>query len=91
MQTGTSDSEAHAPGAPQMADFATDALTLEDVEVFQALWEVKSGRICELLPPALHPTIPAIVGWLVYRCPTSPWSGSTPVVGSVAMSRRGWR
>lgn len=77
MQIGTADPEHHAAGAPTLADFTRSPVLLEDVEVFQVLWEIKSGGACELLPPALHPTIPAVLGWLVYRCPQSPWGAFT--------------
>ena len=55
-----------------MADLDTEAMTLEGVELLQVLCEIKSAAACALLPPALHPTVPALVSWLVYQCPESP-------------------
>ncbi len=73
MILGTAEAEARAGSAPTMPDLATDALTLEGVEILQVLYEIGTGGVAELLPPALHPTVPGVVTWLVYVCPASPW------------------
>jgi hypothetical protein len=73
MLIGTGDPEAHAEGAPRMSKLDTDSLTLDDVEVVQVLFEISSACRDDLLPPALHPTLPGVVTWLVYDCPDSPW------------------
>ena len=44
--------------APTMAALDTEALTLPDVKVLQVIYEIDDAVMAELLPPALHPTIP---------------------------------
>jgi len=73
MLVGTADAEARAAGAPTMPALDTKAVTLTDVDVLQIVCEIKSAVACDLLPPALHPTVPGVISWLVYRCPESPW------------------
>jgi hypothetical protein len=69
---GVADPEARRPSAPRLASFATDTVTLPGVSALQILCEV-SGGTAEMMPPALHPTLPGVVAWLVYDCPDSPW------------------
>jgi hypothetical protein len=40
---------------------------LEDVDILQVLYEVSSPDIEALVPPALNPTIPPVLAFLVYR------------------------
>jgi len=72
MLVGLADPAARRTGAPRMPDLATAPVTLEGVSVLQVLCEVANDT-AELLPPALHPTLPGVVTWLVYDCPDSPW------------------
>jgi hypothetical protein len=73
MLVGTADPAALAAGAPVMDGFATDALVLEQAEVFQVVCEIDAAAREAVLPPGLHPTNPPLVTLLVYRCPTSPF------------------
>lgn len=73
MLTGTADPEAHAASAPHLERLDTEPLTLPKAAVLQVVCEIDIAGLCELLPPALHPTLPPTVGWLVYVCPESPW------------------
>jgi hypothetical protein len=73
MLRGTASAEAWADRAPTLADFGTEPLTLPAVEVAQILYEIKTATVAELLPPALHPTLPGVLNWLAYHCPDSPW------------------
>lgn len=73
MLVGTGEPGERAHGAPALDDFATEALTLPKAGVLQVICEIASEPMCELLPPALHPTLPPAVSWLVYDCPESPW------------------
>jgi len=41
--------------------------------VIQVLCEIYSDDLCDLLPPALHPTLPPVVCWSVYRFPETEW------------------
>lgn len=73
MLVGTADPLALAAGAAHLAAFARAAVSMPGAEVFQALFEMRAGAREALLPPALHPTNPATLGILVWRCPESPW------------------
>ena len=42
-------------------------LRLENVEILQVLYEISAADIEALVPPALNPTIPPVVSFLVYR------------------------
>jgi len=75
MQVGRADAQAHADGAPELAGLNVEAAQLTGVEWLQVLAEIKADSTLEMLPPALHPTVPAVVNWLVYRCADSPWGG----------------
>jgi hypothetical protein len=75
MQVGRADAQAHAEGAPELTDLKVEAVELEGVEWLQVLAEFKADSVLDILPPALHPTVPAVVSWLVYRCADSPWGG----------------
>ena len=72
MLFGTADVTALAAGAPRMERLDTEPLVLPGAWVVQATFEMPSSvREC-LLPPALHPTDPPLVSWLVYRCSEGP-------------------
>ena len=73
MLVGTADPRALADGAPSLADFGAQPLTLEGVETLQIVCELEREGADALLPPGLHPTIPPIATWLVQRVPASPW------------------
>lgn len=60
-------------GAPTLKEFDTQALVLPGAEVLQLLSEIESDEMCEMLPPALHPTLPPVVCWSFYRFPETPW------------------
>ena len=73
MLSGRAQPEAIASGCPTMADLGVAATPLEDVQTLQVLCEFESRLAQELLPPALHPTLPGVVGWMVQRVGASPW------------------
>ena len=73
MQIGTADPESLAENAPQLERLDVEAVTLEGVELFQLLCEIKAEGLLSRLPPALHPTIPGVLTWLGYRFDASPW------------------
>jgi hypothetical protein len=77
MLSGTANIEALAAGAPMMTTLAAVPLELAQVDVLQVLYEIGSEHRQTLLPPALHPTDPALINWLVYRCENSPWGPLT--------------
>ena len=73
MLSGSARPETLGRGAPAVADLATEAATLEDVQTLQVLCEFSSDLAQALLPPALHPTLPGVVGFTVQRVGSSPW------------------
>ncbi|MFP8881291.1 MAG: acetoacetate decarboxylase family protein [Myxococcota bacterium] len=73
MLIGTGDPEERADRAPTVDSLDTDSLTLPEVSVLQVICEIDTVGMCEMLPPALHPTLPPAVSWLVYDCPETPW------------------
>jgi hypothetical protein len=77
MLVGTADPEKLALRAPKLESLATEPLELRDVDVVQVVSEIASRGMEALLPPALHPTLPPIVSWLVLRCISSPWGAFT--------------
>ena len=48
-------------------------LHVEDVDILQVLYEIRIDDRESLVPPALNPTIPPVVGFLVYRAADSPF------------------
>jgi hypothetical protein len=70
-------------GTGRVADFEKDAPTLERLdaeplrlagaEVLQVLCEMDHASMCEMLPPALHPTLPPVVTWTGFRFPETEW------------------
>lgn len=56
-----------------LASFETEAVRLPAVETLQVLSEIERADSESLLPPALHPTVPPVVTWLVQRVRESPW------------------
>lgn len=78
MLVGTADPQVLlGPRAVEMKRLDTEALPLEDVSVLQVLCELDSEGECEVLPPALHPTIPPLVNWQAWSVPESPWGAFT--------------
>jgi len=75
MLVGSADPRVLAEGAPTLARFDTEALTLPGVETLQIVSEIERAGADALLPPGLHPTLPPIVTWWVQRSPESPWGG----------------
>ncbi len=73
MLQGTGSVAEFEKGAPTMESLDTEALTFANAEVMQVLCEIYSDDVCDLLPPALHPTLPPVVCWSVYRFPETEW------------------
>jgi hypothetical protein len=74
---GSADPARLAAGAVALASFATEPLKLLGVETLQVFCEIDSAGSDSLLPPALHPTLPPAVTWLVQRVAGSPWGAFT--------------
>lgn len=74
---GARDVTAETATAPEMPSLDSDSLVVEQVEILQLMYELDSGPMLELLPPALHPTIPPTVTWVVYRAARGPLGAFT--------------
>jgi hypothetical protein len=70
--SGTQDVQAAAARAPLLRGFDTEAWELPGTEILQLTFEVVEGPALELLPPALHPSIPPYALLSVARYPQSP-------------------
>ncbi len=56
-----------------IASFGADAVRLDDVACFQMTAEMRNGAREAILPPSLHPTIPAALSLQVWVVGASPW------------------
>lgn len=52
---------------------ANETITLNDVEIFYSLFEVPMAETLKVLPPALHPSVPAVFATTFWRVRTSPF------------------
>ena len=73
MLLGNADVEKLAEKAPEVAEFSAQPLVLEDVTCVQLTAELPDTAREALLPPALHPTIPAAMSLQVFDVRRSPW------------------
>ena len=64
---GTLDVTSLPTPAPELADFETDAWELGEIDVLHVNYEISANAIQSSVPPALHPSIPPHLSWLVYR------------------------
>lgn len=73
MLVGTADPARFEKEAPTLAAFDPLGLELRDCVFVQALSEIDAADMCAMLPPALHPTLPPVVGWSAFEIPDSEW------------------
>ena len=59
--------------APVMPDLDTEPAVLQRTEILTVAYEIAASSAQDVLPPGLHPTIPPLVTWVVWRCPASDW------------------
>lgn len=90
MLTGSAPVAEFLAHAATMSNFDTDAVVLDDTEVFQAMFESHIGGRESSLPPSLHPTAVPTFVVQVWRCPESPWGSFSLAQGRVG-SRSGLR
>ena len=67
---GSLDIRSLLDGAPTVTLDAPD-LRIDDVDILQVLYETRADDVGALLPPALNPTIPPVISFLVYRAKES--------------------
>jgi hypothetical protein len=73
MLTGTGDVDDFLGHAATLDDFTTEAVTLPEAEILQALFEIRIGARQASLPAGLHPTNPPTFVAQLWRCADSPW------------------
>jgi hypothetical protein len=69
--TGTLDITPLLEEAPIVKDLGTGRWELRQAEVLQVLYELDEPNIQELIPPALHPTIPPTISFVFTHVPES--------------------
>jgi hypothetical protein len=87
---GTARPEDLASSRPRIARFPDQPLVLRDVTVLQAMFEMPVSAREAVVPPALHPTNPAVLVLQAWRCGESPW-GPFALVQARAQTRSGLR
>jgi len=79
-----------AAGSPRIAGFGAGPVRLPGAEVLQVMFEMPVSAREAVVPPALHPTNPALCVILAWRCPESPW-GPFSLAQVRAQTRSGLR
>jgi hypothetical protein len=69
---GTRDVSSLAKAAPSVAAWDAEPWTLPGAGILQLMYEIDDDAMTSLLPPALHPTIPPTIVFVVTRVPESP-------------------
>jgi len=69
---GTRDGATLLDGAPVMRDLDTAPWEIERAEVLNLIFEINDEKMVDLLPKALHPTIPPIIYFSLHKLPDSP-------------------
>lgn len=82
MIRGTADLIELARAAPDIGAYPADTVLLNNVVCVQATMEMRNSAREAVLPPSLHPTIPASMSIQVWKVGDSPWGAF-----SMAMAR----
>jgi hypothetical protein len=69
---GLKDGASLLEGAPKMRDLHTAPWELERAEILNLIFEINDDKMVDLLPKALHPTIPPIIYLSLHKFPDSP-------------------
>ena len=88
--SGNADAAQLTSYAPTLENLDTEPLTLPDVKVLQVIYEIDDAAMAELLPPALHPTIPPtmhVIGMRADDGPLGPFTMAVVRVGCRAAVR----
>lgn len=73
MLTGTATVDELSAGIATLDSFDTEGVTFSDVEVLQAMFEIRIDGRQASLPSALHPTNPPTFVLQFWNCPDSEW------------------
>ncbi|HEY7802245.1 MAG TPA: hypothetical protein VIE40_06190, partial [Dehalococcoidia bacterium] len=57
---GTLDIAPAIDDAPRLATLPPEPWDTPGAQILQVMYEIAEGRVLDLLPPALHPTIPPV-------------------------------
>ena len=71
--SGTRDIASLLEQTAVMQGFDTEAVQLPRVSILQVLYEIRQTSMVDLIPPALHPTIPPTIAFVVTEVPESPF------------------
>lgn len=77
MLIGRASLDELAAGAPVMSSMDPEPVTFEEIEVFQAIFEMAYAARESTLPPGLHPTTPPLLVVLAWKVPEGPWGAFT--------------
>lgn len=69
---GTKDGATLLAGAPTMRDLNAAPWEMEKAEILNLIFEINDEKMVDLLPKALHPTIPPIIYFSLHKFPDSP-------------------
>ncbi|MSR15463.1 MAG: hypothetical protein EXR86_13070 [Gammaproteobacteria bacterium] len=58
--------------APILEASSREEVKLTDVEIHYCLFELPMAKVLPRLPTSLHPSVPAVIGLTVWRCPDGP-------------------
>lgn len=86
--TGTGTIEPFEAFAPVVDLVIGEDVVLEDAEISFCLTELPVDDVLTVLPPALHPSIPGMAGFMHYSVPDGPW-GKFDMVLVGLLSRSG--
>jgi len=84
MLTGTADPATLAANAARIKTFLNDPVELQGVACFQLTAEMRNSAREAVLPPALHPTIPAALSLQAWQVAHSPWGPFTATICRVS-------
>ena len=84
MLIGTADLDQLAQAAANIDAFMVEPLNMADVVCLQLTAEMHNQAREAVLPPSLHPTVPAILGLQVWQVGESPWGAFAMAVARVA-------
>jgi len=57
----------------EIRDYKTESITLPKAQILNLTLEVDENKSDNLLPPAMHPSIPSYIIINIMHCPESPW------------------
>lgn len=84
MLVGTADVATLARHAAAVEGYFSEPIVLREVTLFQMVMEMHSRAREAVLPPSLHPTIPAALSMQIWQVGESPWGAFRMAVSRVS-------